>query len=296
MHAASSSPVQPIWFVSVASLFLFFWASGFVAAKYGFPYAEPFTFLAIRFAIASALIVPFCFVCGATAPKGPRQYGAVILAGLGVQTVYLIGVYYAMYLGLSTGVMALIGGLQPLATGVLAVPLLGERVSGRQWFGLVLGFAGLAMVVAEKVLVGEAGAAAFGLAALALVAITLGTLAQKRWCAGFDLRAMLAIHNVVSLVLMAALAAAFENMTVAWSAPFVGALLWSAIGLSVLSTVFYYYLVRHGATARVTSLFYLSPPTTALMGWAAFGESMAALALAGMAVAALGVALATRGQ
>jgi drug/metabolite transporter (DMT)-like permease len=294
MPPTPAPPASQTWFVSLSTLFVFTWASGFIAAKYGFPYAEPFTFLALRFAIASAVLVPICLVAGTSRPRGPRQYGSVILAGLGVQTVYLAGVYYAIYLGLSTGVMALIGGLQPLATGALAGPLLGERVSGRQWLGLALGFAGLGMVVAEKALVGETGAWAFGFGTLALVAITSGTLYQKRFGGRFDLWTSLAIHNVVSLVLMTALAFVVEDAAVEWTAPFLGALLWSAIGLSVLSSFIYYYLVRHGAAARVTSILYLSPPATALMGWAAFGETMAVLAIAGMAVAAVGVALATR--
>jgi drug/metabolite transporter (DMT)-like permease len=294
MPVARALPASQLWFVSLAGLFLFFWASGFVAAKWGFPYAEPFTFLAIRFAIGAAILIPLCLATRAAWPKGLRQYGAVVAAGLGIQTLYLIGVYYGIYLGLSTGVMALIGGLQPLATGALAGSLLGERVTSRQWLGLVLGFAGLAMVVAEKVAVGEATALAYGFGLLALLAITLGTLQQKRFCTGFDLRTTVALHNLVSCAVAAGLALAVEDTSVQWTAPFLGALLWSAIGLSVISTLIYYYLVRHGAAARVTSVIYLSPPTTALMGWAAFGETMAGLALAGMAVAAVGVALATR--
>lgn len=294
MPSASSPLANQVWFVSLAGLFLFFWASGFVAAKYGFPYAEPFTFLALRFAIGTAIMVPICLATRAAWPRGGRALGSVAIAGLGVQTLYLVGVYYGIYRGLSTGVIALIGGLQPLLTGALAGPLLGERVAAKQWIGLVLGFAGLAMVVAEKVVLGEASVAAYGFGALALIAITFGTLYQKRYCTGFDLRATVTIQNIVSCVVAGCLAFAVEDMSVNWAAPFIGALLWSAIGLSVIAIIIYYYLVRTGAAARVTSLIYLSPPTTAIMGWAMFGETMATLALAGMAVAALGVALATR--
>jgi drug/metabolite transporter (DMT)-like permease len=239
-------------------------------------------------------MVAICLATRAIWPPGRRAWGSVVIAGLGIQTIYLVGVYYAIYRGLSTGVIALIGGLQPLLTGALAGPLLGERVATKQWIGLVLGFAGLAMVVAEKVALGEANVAAYAFGALALVGITLGTLYQKRYCTGFDLRTTVAIQNAVSCVAAVGLAFAFEGMSVSWTAPFVGALLWSAIGLSVIASVTFYYLVRSGAATRVTSLIYLSPPTTALMGWAMFGETMAALALAGMAVAAVGVALATR--
>jgi drug/metabolite transporter (DMT)-like permease len=279
---------------AAGALFTFFWASGFVSAKYGLPYADPFTFLAIRFAIALAILVPLALVWRARWPTDRRGLGHVVVAGLLVQSVYLIGVFYSIHFGVSTGVIALIVGLQPLATGALAAPLLGERVSPRQWVGLALGFVGLGMVVAEKVDLAGGAVWGFWFGVLGLAGITLGTLYQKRFCADMDIRAAVTIQNAASLALMAGLALAFESRPVEWTGEFIFALLWSAVGLSVIAIALYYLLVRHGAAARVTSLIYLSPPTTALMGWAVFGETFAALALAGMAVAVAGVALANR--
>lgn len=294
--AARTQPagLSQSWFAASAALFLFFWASGFVAAKYGFPYAEPFTFLALRFALAVAILVPLALIWRVRWPVGRGARGHVVIAGLLVQSTYLVGVYYGIYLGLSTGVMALIVGLQPLITGALAAPLLGERVTQRQWIGLVLGFAGLGMVVWDKADPGGGAAVALVFAVLGLAGITLGTIYQKRFCAGVDIRAAVTIQNATSGLLMAALALAFETRQVAWTGEFVFALLWSTIGLSVIAIALYYMLVQRGAAARVTSLIYLSPPTTALMGWAAFGETFAPLALAGMVVAVAGVALANR--
>ena len=282
------------WIAAAAALFIFFWASGFVAAKYGFPYAEPFTFLAIRFALATAILAPLTLVWRVRWPSGRGALGHVIVAGLLVQSAYLVGVYYGIYLGLSTGVMALIVGLQPLVTGALAAPALGEKVTTWQWTGLALGFAGLSMVVWDKIDPAGGAAVALGFAVLGLAGITLGTLYQKRFCAGMDIRAAVTIQNAASGALMAALAFAFETRQVAWTGEFLFALLWSTVGLSVIAIALYYLLVRRGAAARVTSLIYLSPPTTALMGWIAFGETFAPLALAGMAVAVVGVALANR--
>jgi drug/metabolite transporter (DMT)-like permease len=294
MTDAKTQGLPPATMASASALFIFFWGSGFISAKYGLPYAEPFTFLTFRFLIALAILGPLCVLWRVAWPMGPAALCHVVVAGFLVQTIYLIGVFYGVYLGISTGVMALIVGLQPLVTGALAAPVLGERVSPRQWCGLVLGFAGLGLVVAEKVDLasGQGFGAAFG--AFALAGITIGTLYQKRFCAEVDIRAAVTIQNAVSCVVIAPLAVWWETLSVDWTGAFVFALLWSAIGLSVIAIALYYLLVRRGAAARVTSLMYLSPPTTALMGWLVFGETFPPVAVLGMVVAIAGVALANR--
>ncbi len=293
MPTDAATPLNALWW-SAAGLFIFFWASGFVAAKYGFPYAEPFTFLGIRFVVSSVVLAAICGFWKIGWPTEPRRYLHMVVAGLLLQSFYLVGAYYGIYLGVSTGVIALIVGFQPLLTGVLAGRLVGERVGLAQWLGLVLGFAGLAMVVADRVQVAGALDAGLAMGAFGLVSITLGTLYQKRFCADIDVRCSVVVHNVASCGVMFALAGAFETMAVDWTGAFVFAVLWTAFGLSVLAFGLFYWLVRSGATARVTSLMYLSPPTTAVMGWLAFHETLAPLALAGMAVTVAGVALATR--
>ncbi len=294
MATGRAAPFSPALFALVAALFIFFWASGFVAAKYGFPYAEPFTFLALRFVIGSATLLAICLLWKVEWPRAPRDWLHIVTAGLMVQTFYLVGAYYGIYLGISTGIIALVLGLQPLLTGALVGSFLGERVGARQWLGLGLGFVGLGMVVAERVTIAGAPVAGFAFGALGLVSITLGTLYQKRFCGDFDIRSSVAVQNVVSCAVMFALAATFETMVVQWTGEFLFALLWSAFGLSVIAITLYYWLVRRGAAARITSLIYLSPPTTAIMGWLAFGETLGALALGGMAIAVAGVALAAR--
>jgi len=280
--------------VVLSALFVFFWASGFVAAKYGLPYAEPFTFLTLRFVLALAIMVPLMFIWRVRWPTSPRSLLHIMVAGLLVQTAYLIGVFYGIYLGLSTGVMALIVGLQPLITGSLAAPLLGEKVSARQWIGLGLGFIGLGLVVAEKVEFAGQGGWAVSFAGLALVGITIGTVYQKRFCADIDTRAAVTIQNALSLIIIGTFAATFETMHVEWTGEFIFALTWSGVALSVIALALYFFLVQRGAAAQVTSLIYLSPPTTALMGWLMFDETFAALAMIGMAIAVAGVALVNR--
>ena len=294
METSRQEGPGPVLTAAASALFIFFWASGFVSAKYGLPYAEPFTFLSLRFALAVAILLPLCLLWRARWPRSPAELGHVVVAGALVQSVYLIGVFQGIGLGLSTGVMALIVGLQPLITGALAAAALGERVSLRQWLGLALGFGGLGLVVAEKVDFQSGAGWGAGFAVLGLLGITFGTLYQKRFCQGADIRTSVTIHNFTSALLIGPLALGFETMRVDWTGEFLFALLWLTIGLSGIAIALYYYLLRHGAAARVTSLIYLSPPTTALMGWAMFQEIMPPLAILGMAVAVAGVALANR--
>lgn len=296
MSAVADTPAgfSRTLFATFAALFIFFWASGFIAAKYGLPYAEPFTLLASRFVVGSAIMIPACFVLRATWPGSLREAAHILVAGFGVQTLYLIGVYGGIAFGISTGITALIVGLQPLLTGVLAGVVLGETVTRRNWVGLALGFAGLSLVVWDRITAPADAWWGLGFLVLGLAGITLGTLYQKRFCGPFDVRAGVALQNVMSGIVMLALAASFETMHIDWTAEFVFAVMWSAVGLSVIAICLYYWLVQRGAAARVTSLIYLSPPTTALMGWAMFGEVLSALAIAGMVLAMAGVALAVR--
>lgn len=281
---------------AVAAVFIFLWASGFVAVKYGLPYAEPFTLMACRFAVGTAIFIPACFVLRAEWPRAPWAAVHVLVTGFGCQTVYLIGVYCGISLGVSTGLAALVVGLQPLLTGVLAGGVLGEKVTRRNWLGLALGFAGLVLVVRDKTASPPEELWGLAMLVLGLVGITAGTLYQKRFCGEFDVRTGVALQNVMSLAVTLALAAGLETMRIDWTGEFVFAVLWSAVALSVFGIALYYWLVHRGAAARVTSLIYLSPPTTALMGWAMFGEILSWEALAGMALAMAGVALAVRSR
>ena len=294
MEKPNNQSLAPGWVVVASALFIFFWASGFVAAKYGLPYTEPFTFLTLRFLIALIILTPLAFVWRVRWPNTLASTLHVVIAGLLVQTTYLTGVFYGIYLGLSTGVMALIVGLQPLITGSIASSVLSERISVKQWVGLGLGFIGLGLVVSEKVELSGQGMWAISFAILALIGITIGTFYQKRFCSVIDVRAAVTIQNASSCVIICILAIFFEPLEIEWSGEFIFALIWSGIGLSVIALALYFFLVQRGAAANVTSLIYLSPPTTAVMGWLIFGETFATLAMIGMAIAVAGVAMVNR--
>ncbi|MEO8409393.1 MAG: EamA family transporter [Propionivibrio sp.] len=272
-------------------LFVLLWSTGFVGAKFGLPYVEPLTFLLWRFLLVIALMTSFALLAGAPWPRGRRQVLHIGVSGLLLHAVYLGGVFVAIARGLPAGITALIVGMQPLLTACGAGWLLGERVSARQWLGLALGFAGVALVVAKQF--GELPLAAMLLpAVVALLGITAGTLYQKRFCARFDLRTGAVIQFVPSAVLIAVAAWASESMRVEWTPAFIFALLWLVLALSVGAISLLNVLIRSGSAVHVARLFYLTPPTTALIAWFAFGETLTALALAGMALALVGVYLA----
>ncbi len=275
-------------------LFVLLWSTGFIGSKMGAPYAEPFTFLLTRFIIVTALMALTALVMRAPWPGSPLLVGRIALAGLLVHGVYLGGVFAAISLGLGAGITALVCGLQPLLTAVLAGPILGERVRPKQWAGLILGLLGVILVVAEKVHPGSVGFAGLPWAIGAVVGITLGTLYQKRHCSGMDLRTGAVIQYAAAGTAMAVMAFSLETRVITWSGEFIFALAWLCLVLSVGAITLLYRLIRAGAAAKVASFFYLVPPATSLIAYFLFDETLSWIALLGMGVVAAGVALANR--
>jgi drug/metabolite transporter (DMT)-like permease len=275
------------------ALFVLLWSTGFIGAKLGLPYAEPATFLVIRFALVLLLLLPICLAF--RAPWPPRSgFTHMLVAGVLLQAGYLGGVFAAIHHGMPAGVSALITGLQPLSTALLGGWLLKERVTARQWTGLFLGLAGVLLVVGERIQASGMTALSIGLAVLALLSITLGTIWQKRHGGGVDLRTGAAIQYVAAALVLAPFALALETRDVTWTGEFFFAVFWLAIVLSLGAVFLLLYLIRHGAATRVASLFYLVPPTTALMAWPLFGETYSLLSALGMGLAMLAVWLVTK--
>jgi len=272
------------------ALFVLFWSSGFIGTKLGLPYAEPLTFLSVRM-IGTVLL--FAVIVMLTQPKWPSAAGMAhsAVAGILVHGLYLGGMFIAMGNGVSAGLAALVGSLQPILTSTIAARWLGERVLPRQWLGLALGLAGVYLVLREKAALGGATLLALAGAAVGLFAITVGTLYQKRFGGGMDWRSALAVQYTAAAVVPVLGAFAFETRVVHWTPQFLFAACWLVFVLSFGAIWLLYFLIRRAAAARVTSMFYLTPPTTALMAWALFGERLPPLALLGMAVCVAGVAL-----
>ncbi|MPZ37577.1 MAG: EamA family transporter [Rhizobiales bacterium] len=284
-----SSPIEKLAVFAAPGVFVVLWASGFIGAKFGLPYAEPMTFLTIRMAAVAFLIG---VVIVLTRPPWPSRQDVLhsAITGVFVHGIYLGGVFVSIYHHLPAGLAALVVSLQPLLTATLANRWLGERVIPRQWAGLALGVIGVALVVQGKAS-GETTALGWTAAVVGLIGMTIGTLYQKRFGGSIDWRPGFLIQYAAAGLVLAIAALLFETHTVQWTAEFVFALAWLVIVLSFGAIWLLYYLIRRQAAARVVSLFYLTPPFTALMAYGAFGERLEPLALVGMAVCVAGVFL-----
>ena len=274
------------------SLFVLLWSTGFIAAKYGLPYAPPLSFLFFRFVAVAALMALVCVATGVRWPSRPAEYVNVAIAAWLVHGLYLGGVFVALSKGLPAGTAAMLVGLQPIVTVFLARVWLGEAVVARQWAGLALGLAGVWLVVRHKVSL-DADPVALAALAVALAGISVGTLWQKRHASHVDLRAGAAIQFAACAIVYLPLVLLLERPgDVRWTPEFLFALGWSVVVLSVGAISLLYWLLRHGAAAGVARLFFLVPPVTALMAFAMFDERLDAVAIAGMAVIVVAVALA----
>ena len=273
-------------------LFVLIWSTGFIVAKFGLPYAPTLTFLSLRYIGVLLVLIPSLILLRAPWPQDSVLH--IATAGVLVQAGYLSGVWCAIKLGMPAGLAALIVGLQPLLTG-LAAGLVGEPVRLRQWLGLLLGLAGVLLVVANKLSFAGVSLQTVSLCVMALFSITAGTLYQKRFCPQFDLRVGAAIQFSASLLVTLPLAIVLEHLrpafdTVQWTTPFILSWLWSVLALSIGAMFLYYALIRKSAATHVSSLMYLTPPVTALIAWLLFDESFTLTGLAGMLTAVVGVA------
>ena len=274
-------------------LFVFLWSTGFIGAKFGLPYAEPLSFLLTRYGLVITLMLLLALATRAPWPKEAAQWWHIGVSGVLVHAVYLGGVFVAISHGLPAGVTALVVGMQPLLTACSAGWLLDEKVTPRQWGGLMLGFLGVGLVVSGKLSDANLGPMLWP-AVIALLGITAGTLYQKRFCARFDLRTGSVIQFVPTALLTAIAVALFEDYRIDWTGEFVFALAWLVLVLSLGAISLLNLLIRNGSAVNVASLFYLTPPTTALVAWAVFGETLTLTATFGMLIAVSGVYLVAR--
>jgi drug/metabolite transporter (DMT)-like permease len=274
------------------AVFVVLWSTGFVATKYVVNNADPLSYLAVRMALVVGVMG---IIVAVTRPKWPDGIGIFhsAVAGILVHGFYLGGTAVAIAHSIPAGLSALIPGLQPILTSTLANRWLGERVTPLQWGGLLLGLAGVVLILHNRPMTGEAG---FGWLAsgVSLVSITLGTLYQRRYCNQIDWRAGNLVQYIAVTIFFAIGAFLFENNVVHWTTEFVLALAWLVIVLSIGSIGLLYWLIRHQAATSVASLFYLVPAVTSLMAFVLFGERLDAVAITGMAACAAAVFLVNR--
>ena len=274
---------------AIAPIFVLIWSTGFVIARLAMPYVEPATFLFWRFAGVLAAMAALSLIWRITWPSR-TQMKHIAIAGLLMQFGYLLGVWCAVRLGMTAGLVAIIVGLQPIVTAWFAA-WISEKVTPRQWLGLAFGFAGVALVVLEKISFAHIPILSYILAFIALLSITFGTLYQKKYCPVFDLRAGSSIQFGVSAFLCFFCMYFFDTGGMVWNLPVTGALLWSIFPLSIGSISLLYMMIRKGAATKVTSLLYLTPPTTAIMAWFLFDEPFTTLMAVGLGLTMTGVVL-----
>ena len=281
------------------ALFVLLWSTGWIVAKYASPHADPLTFLSMRFALAAVLFGVITFVSRAAWPSTRAGWGHAVLSGVFLHGIYLGGVWWAISQGVPSSVSGLIAALQPLLTALAAPFIVGERLTGPQRLGVVLGFAGLSVAILPRLLALEADMLQIAVVPLlvnvfAMASVTAGTIYQKRYLQEGDLRAIAALQYVGGVLVVIPLALLIEPMRIDWNIEFALAMAWSVLGLSLVSIMLLLYLIRRGQVSRAASLTYLVPPAVAIESWFLFGEVLTLPMVIGTLIVVAGVWLTNR--
>ena len=290
----SSQANDSAWVRAMPAVFVLIWSTGFIVARYGMPHSPPMSFLLIRYVLSVLCFVLWIVGARVAWPTSRAQWGHLAVTGIFMHAGYLGGVWAAVKAGMGSGLSALIVGLQPVLTAIWLSARGSGHVSRRQWWGLLLGFVGLSLVVSRKLEGGlEVTPWTVTMAVMALLSITIGTLYQKRFVQPCDVRSANTVQLLAATVVTLPLALA-ETEVIDWTTEMIGAMAWSVLGLTLGGSSLLYILIQRGAAASVTSLMYLVPPTTALIAWVLFGEAITWVTLLGIAVTATGVSLVVR--
>lgn len=295
MSESSASPEaarRPWADALLAWYFVAVWGSGYLATKVGLQFAAPFTFLSLRYLFGLACLAAVVALLRPRWPASRIELKHVIVAGLLMHAVQLGGSHYAQYLGMSAGIAALVISIQPLATALIASRWMGERLVPRQWAGVIIGLSGVALVVWHKIDIREIGFASLAATAIALAGVTAGTLYQRVFCPSVDLIGAAFVQFAASLVVLAPLAFAVEGFHVRWEWQLFASIAFLVILASILAVNVLHTLMRHGEATRVTSMMYLPPIFAVALEYAMFDVLPSSLALLGIAVTCVGVAMA----
>ncbi len=285
---------RPLWLLAAPVIFLLLWSAGFAVAKLGLQHAQPLTLLALRYTSVLVVLIPVALVMRPPLPKTWRAAADVAVVGFLIQVGYFGLCYVAFKSGVSAGAVAIIVCLQPILVGLSAPWLVGERVSGRGWFGLFLGLAGALVVILARSKVEAENPFGLALTVLALFGITGGTLYEKRFGVTHHPVTANLIQYAVGAAFTLPMALATESLAIDWTPEFVWVMVYLVVGNSLLAMSLLLAMIRAGEVSRVSALFYLVPPLSALFAWPMLGEVMPPLGWIGMALAAAGVALASR--
>jgi drug/metabolite transporter (DMT)-like permease len=276
----------------IAPIFVFLWSTGFIIARYSMPYAEPMTVIFIRFGSVVLCMLPVVLIWKAPWPNR-SQIIHIAIAGALLQAGYVGGVWAAVKEGMSAGLTALIVGLQPILTAWFAA-WIAEKVTPKQWLGLILGLLGVGLVVWAKLSLTGMSHLSLVFIVVALLSITMGTLYQKKYCSQFDLRTGSVIQFAASAMICLPLMFLFETREIIWAPELILSLIWAVLALSIGAISLLFVMIRNGEATRVTSLMYLTPPTTAIMAWILFNEPITWTIILGIAITMSAVILVNR--
>lgn len=281
------------------ALFVLLWSTGWIVAKYASPHADPLTFLSMRFTLAAVLFGAITLVSKAAWPTSRSGWLHGVVSGVFLHGIYLGGVWWAIAQGVPSSVSGLIAALQPLLTAIAAPFIVGERLTGPQRLGVLLGFAGLSVAILPRLMVLDGSTLQIALLPLlinvaAMASVTAGTIYQKRYLQEGDLRAIAALQYVGGLLVVMPLALLIEPLRIDWNLQFVLAMGWSVLGLSLVSVMLLLYLIRRGQVSRAASLTYLVPPAVAIESWFLFGETLTLPMILGTLIAVIGVWMTNR--
>ena len=294
MTGGMTGTSRPLWLILAPAIFLILWSAGFAVAKIGVEHAQPITLLAWRYGLVVTLLLPVALILHPAWPATARGWADIAIVGFLIQVVYFVLCYIAFKSGVSAGGVAIIVCLQPILVALIAPRFVGERVSLRGWLGLGLGLAGAALTIWSRSAIAAENAIGLGLVVVALFGITAGTLWEKRFGIRQHPVAVNLIQYGVGAAVTIPLALLTEDTTVSWDVEFVAVLAYLVLGNSLVAIGLLLAMIRQGEVARVSSLFYLVPPLSALFAWPLLGEAMPPLGWVGMALAAGGVALVSR--
>jgi len=292
--------VPPMLFDRLApALFVLLWSTGWISAGFAAPYAEPLTFLVLRYVFAGAALLVLCLAVGAAWPRRPADWGHALVSGVMLHGIYLGGVWWAIANGVPTALSGLIAALQPLMTAMAAPFVVGERLTGLQWLGILAGLIGLVIAIAPRLagLQWDAVLIAvvpIGVNVLAMLGVTLGTIYQKRHLQVADLRSTAMLQYVGALAFTLPLAFLLEDLRIVWNVELVLVMLWSVFGLSIGAIALLLYVIRRGQVSRAASLIYLVPPVVAIQAFVFFGDPLTLPMVVGTAIVVIGVYLTNR--
>ena len=288
------TPPRPLWLALAPVMFLCLWSTGYPVAKIGLQYAEPMTLLVLRYAAVVVIMAALFLILRPPLPKSRADWGHVAFVGFLIQAIYFGMSYFAFRSGVAAGTVALIMSLQPIIVAIIAPRWSGEAISARMWIGLALGLIGAGIVIIARSSIASPSILGFVFCVIALAGITLGSLWEKRFGLSHHPVTANLIGFTAGLIFVTPLMLATERMEVTWAWEFTAALAYLVIGNSLIAVWLLLAMIRAGDVGKVSALFYLVPPLAAVLAWVLLGEVMPPLAWAGMAVAAVGVWLATR--